>query len=92
MPRRAAQDWSILSVLPIIHIFALYGVIQRVAAAMSRAGWLKLVALGSYVAALLAAYFVTEPLASSAVTTIGLFLLMAAPGYVLMRQAPSPIV
>jgi hypothetical protein len=85
------HDASILAVLPII-IFALYGVGWQVAATMSKAGWLRLVALGSYVTALLAAYFVTEPVISSAVTTAGLFLLLAAPGFVLMRQAPSLIV
>jgi hypothetical protein len=82
------HDGSILSVMPII-IFALYGVGWQVAATMSKARWLRLVALGSYVTALLAAWFVTEPVISSTITTAGLFLLIAAPGFVLMRQAPS---
>jgi hypothetical protein len=85
------HDWPLLAVLPII-IFALYGVGWQVAAVMSRAGWLKAVAFGSYAAALLAAYFIAQPVILSVVSTAGLFLLVAAPGFVLMRQAPSLIV
>jgi hypothetical protein len=85
------DDWRLLAALPIV-IFALYGAGWQVAAAMTRAGWLRSVAFGSYATAALVAYFAAQPLASSLVSTVGLLTLVAAPGFVLMRQAPSLIV
>ena len=85
------NDWRLMAALPIV-IFALYGAGWQVAAAMTRSGWLRWVAFGSYATAALTAWFTNDPMASSLVSTAGLFLLVAAPGFVLMRQAPSLIV
>jgi len=85
------DDWRLMAAVPII-VFALYGAGWQVAAAMTQSGWLRWVAFGSYATAVLTAYFASDPLASSLISTVGLFALVAAPGYVLMRQAPSLIV
>jgi hypothetical protein len=85
------NDWRLMAAVPII-VFTLYGAGWQVAAAMTRSRWLGWVALGSYGAALLTAWFANDPVASGLVSTVGLFALAAAPGYVLMRQAPSLIV
>lgn len=85
------DDWRVMTALPII-IFVLYGAGWQVAAAMTRSAWLRWVSLGSYAAALLAAVFAGDPVISSLISTAGLLVLVAAPGYLLMRQAPSLIV
>ncbi|MGH6964001.1 MAG: hypothetical protein ACREE0_05930 [Phenylobacterium sp.] len=85
------DDWRLMAAVPII-VFMLYGAGWQVAAAMTRSGWLRWVAFGSYATALLTAWFASDPVASSLVSTVGLLALAAAPGYVLMRQAPSLIV
>ena len=82
------NDWRLMAALPIV-IFALYGAGWQVAAAMTRSNWLRWVAFGSYAAAGLTAYFASDPAASSLISTVGLLTLVAAPGFVLMRQAPS---
>lgn len=69
-------------------IFALYGAAWMVAGAISGKGWLKLTALGSYAAAVACAFVITQPV-QYLVYAGGLLLLAAAPGLVLMRQAPK---
>jgi len=82
------NDWRLMAAVPII-VFMLYGAGWQVAAAMTQSGWLRWVAFGSYATALLTAYFASDPVASALISTLGLFSLAAAPGFVLMRQAPS---
>lgn len=69
-------------------ILGLYGMGWSMAAAMSGKRWLWMTAVGSYAAALLAAWFST----SAAVFLVyagALALLAVLPGYLLMRQEPS---
>jgi hypothetical protein len=79
-------DVRIMAAVPVV-IFALYGAGWQVAAAVSRIGWLRGIAFGSYLAAFLTAGFAAQPLLANLITAGGLFALMAAPGYALMRQS-----
>lgn len=69
-------------------ILSLYGMGWSVAAAMARKRWLWMTAVGSYAAALLVAWLAVDPVVYL-VYSAALLLLMALPGYVLMRQEPS---
>lgn len=69
-------------------ILALYGGGWSVAAAMSRKTWLWLTAIGSYVAAVVVAWFCTSPVIFLAYAG-ALLLLAVLPGFLLMRQEPS---
>jgi hypothetical protein len=82
------SDWRLMAALPIV-IFALYGAGWQVAATVTRIGWMRGVAVGSYVAAGLIAWFIGDQAISGVVTTVGLLAVMAAPGFVLMRRASS---
>jgi hypothetical protein len=66
-------------------ILALYGAAWTVAATLSGRLWMKVVALGGYVAAVAIAFMVTSPLIFLAYAA-ALLLLTAAPGVVLMRR------
>ncbi|MBW8811899.1 MAG: hypothetical protein JF588_00615 [Caulobacterales bacterium] len=79
-------DWKVMAASPVL-LFILYGAGWQVAATVGRQGWLKAVSLGSYLCAAAIALLASAPLASAAVSTAGLLLLMALPGYRLMRQA-----
>ena len=68
-------------------ILAIYGSGWFVAAALTRARWLYLVAFGSFLAALVVAWFAAEGAAIFLVYAISLYALTAVPGLVLMRQA-----
>lgn len=72
-------------------ILALYGMGWCVAAAMARKRWLWMTAIGSYAAALLVAWLAVSP-AVYLVYALAMLLLMALPGYILMRQEPSDTV
>lgn len=69
-------------------ILALYGAGWSVAAAMARKSWLWLTAVGSYVAAVVVAWFCTS---ATIFLVYAAFLLLLAvlPGFMLMRQEPS---
>lgn len=69
-------------------ILCLYGMGWSVAAAMARKRWLWMTAVGSYTAALLVAWLAVDPVVYL-VYSAALLLLMALPGYILMRQEPS---
>ncbi|MDQ0465762.1 hypothetical protein QO010_003554 [Caulobacter ginsengisoli] len=69
-------------------ILALYGGGWSVAAAMARKTWLWLTAIGSYVAAVVVAWFCTSPVIFL-VYAAALMLLAVLPGFMLMRQEPS---
>lgn len=80
-------DWAVMNVFPVL-IFALYGAAWFVAAQMSGKGWIRLVAFGSFVAAV-----GMGALTGQALQMIGyagcLMLLAVLPGLILMRQEPS---
>lgn len=83
-------NWAVMNMFPVL-ILALYGAAWFVAAVMSNLGWLKLVAIGSFVGAA-----AMGALAASPYLMLGyagcLILLAVVPGLVLMRQEPSDIV
>lgn len=72
-------------------ILSLYGMGWSVAAAMARKRWIWMTAIGSYAAALVVAWLAVDPIVYL-VYAAALLLLMALPGYILMRQEPSDIV
>jgi len=69
-------------------ILGLYGMGWSVAAAMSGKRWIWMTAIGSYAGALLVAWLAIDPVVYL-VYSAALLLLMALPGYILMRQEPS---
>lgn len=69
-------------------ILALYGAGWSVAAAMARKRWLWVTAIGSYVAAVIVAWFCTSPVIFLVYAAF-LLLLAVLPGFMLMRQEPS---
>lgn len=83
-------DWTVMNVFPVL-IFALYGAAWFVAAEMSGKGWIRLVAFGSFAAAV-----GMGALTGQALQMIGyagcLMLLAVLPGLILMRQEPSDTV
>jgi hypothetical protein len=85
------QDWRILAVFPAA-IFGLYGAGWLVSSVMTGIGWLKWVSYASFALMLGASALADNYLVMGAVYGVGLFLLVALPGYLLMRQAPSDIV
>jgi hypothetical protein len=84
------RDVNLINFSPSI-VLALYGAAWSVAAAMSRAGWLKLVAVASFVGAVLMALLMGSTWIWLAYAA-ALYLLALVPGLVLMRQEPSDIV
>ena len=89
----AVASWKIHSPVLIYFapsiILALYGAAWTVAAAVSRQRWIGLTAVGSFVGAIVCAWFIADPV-QYLVYAAALLLLAALPGYVLMRQeAPA---
>lgn len=68
-------------------ILAMYGSAWFVAAALTRARWLYAVAASSFLMALVAAWFAVDGAVLYLIYALSLYLLVAAPGFVLMRQA-----
>jgi hypothetical protein len=68
-------------------VLTIYGSAWFVAAALTRARWLFGVAFGAFAFALVIAWFASQGLVVYLVYALGLYALVAAPGYVLMRQA-----
>ena len=69
-------------------ILGLYGMGWSIAAAMTGKRWIWMTAIGSYLAALVVAWLSIDPVVYL-VYSAALLLLMALPGFVLMRQEPS---
>lgn len=85
-------SWRTQSYIPTLIfpplILGLYGMGWCVAAAMTGKRWIWLTAIGSYAAALLVAWLSVDPIVYL-VYSVALLLLMALPGFILMRQEPS---
>lgn len=85
-------SWRTQSYIPTLIfpplILGLYGMGWCVAAAMTGKRWIWMTAIGAYAAALLVAWLSIDPVVYL-VYSASLLLLMALPGYVLMRQEPS---
>ncbi|WP_421737280.1 hypothetical protein [Caulobacter sp.] len=84
------RDINLINFSPSI-VLALYGGAWSVAAAMSRAIWLKFVAVASFVGAVMMAGLMGSTWIWLAYAA-ALYLLVMVPGLVLMRQEPSDIV
>ena len=72
-------------------ILGLYGMGWSIAAAMTGKRWIWMTAIGSYAAALVVAWLSIDPVVYL-VYSLALLLLMALPGFILMRQEPSDTV
>jgi hypothetical protein len=68
-------------------ILSIYGSAWFVAAVLSKTRWLSAVAAGSFLFALVTAWFASDGLIVFLIYGLGLYALVAAPGYVLMRKA-----
>ena len=79
-------DLLVMATLPSIAL-AFYGSAWFVAAALTRSAWLFGVAFGSFLMALVSAWFVAEGAIVYLIYAISLYALAAAPGFVLMRRA-----
>lgn len=79
-------DWRIMAgLIPVVT--ALYGAAWLVAAAVTKKGWMNLVAIAAFAASLLLGWLTPEPKLASYVLTAAMFGLTLVPGLVLMRQA-----
>lgn len=84
------QNWAVMNVFPII-ILALYGAAWAIAAVMTRKGWMRLTAMGCFVAA--ASMGLLAGTSHMLLVYAACLLLFAVvPGFALMRQEPSDIV
>ena len=68
-------------------ILSIYGSAWFVAAALTKTRWLSAVAAGAFGFALVTAWFASEGVVVFLIYALGLYALVAAPGYVLMRRA-----
>jgi hypothetical protein len=78
------QSLLLISFAPSI-ILALYGAAWTVAGVISGKSWVRLMAFGSFLGAVICAWFITDPV-QYLVYAAGLILLAALPGAILMRQ------
>ncbi|MDO8297723.1 MAG: hypothetical protein Q7T19_14950 [Caulobacter sp.] len=83
-------DWAVMDAFPVL-ILALYGAAWFVAGVLSGKGWIRLVALGSFVGAALMGVLSGTPYLMLGYA-VCLILLAVVPGLVLMRQEPTDIV
>ncbi len=81
------QSPAIFNVFPVL-ILALYGAAWTVAADLSGQLWIRTVALGSFIAAVVMALLATSSFLMLAYAA-ALLLLAALPGYILLRREPS---
>jgi len=86
----ATGQWQVMNVFPVL-IFALYGAAWFVAASLSGKGWIMLVALGSFAAAVAMGALTATPYVMLGYAAC-LMLLTVLPGWILMRQEPSDTV
>ena len=84
------RNWAVMDVFPIV-ILALYGAAWAVAAAMTRKGWMRLTAMGCFVAGVAMGLLAGTP-HMLLVYAACLVLFAVVPGFALMRQEPSDIV
>jgi hypothetical protein len=82
--------WWIMSAVPSM-ILAMYGACWFVAAVLARTPWLHAVAFTAFGAALLNAWYVTDPATSYLIYAVDLLALLALPGLILMLQARRPV-
>ena len=82
------EAWVILALLPSI-ILALYGSCWYVAGAITHTPWFQAIAFGSWGMAVLSGWLAAEGRVLYLVYAASLYLLMAAPGFILMRRARS---
>jgi hypothetical protein len=68
-------------------ILSIYGSAWFVAAVLTRTRWLFAVAAGAFAFALLTAWFASDGRVVFLIYALGLYALVAAPGYVVMRKA-----
>jgi hypothetical protein len=85
MAARGKDSYVTNAFLPFV--LSIYGSAWFVAAAMTRARWLFGVAFGAFAFALVTAWFASLGVVVFLVYALGLYTLVAAPGWVLMRQA-----
>ena len=79
-------DWRVMTAFPSV-IFAIYGAAWMIAAAMARIRWIWLVAVGSFALALALGWVAADPATLYGVFSLGIFLVVAAPGLALTLQA-----
>lgn len=85
------DDWKVFALFGPV-LFSLYGAGWLVSGAMTRAAWMTLVGYASFALALGLAATAQITLISAGLEIAGLFLLVALPGFVLMRQAPADVI
>jgi hypothetical protein len=68
-------------------VLSIYGSAWFVAAALTKVRWLFGVAFGAFAFALITAWFASQGLVVYLIYALGLYALVATPGWVLMRQA-----
>lgn len=83
-------DWAVMNVFPVL-ILALYGAAWFIAGALTGKGWIKLVALASFAAAVGLGGLAGHP-AQMLGYAAALALVTIPPGLILMRQEPTDIV
>lgn len=79
-------DWRVMRDLAPV-VVALYGAAWLVAAAVSRRGWMNLVAYGAFATCLLLGWLWPQPNLMGYVLTAAIFALTALPGLVMLRRA-----
>jgi hypothetical protein len=84
---RAGLHELVLWIFPIV-LFTLYGAAWGVAYAVKRRAWFAWVAIGCFAAAMAEGVLVARP-EQWAVLSAGLLLLVAAPGFAILRQAQA---
>lgn len=82
-----SKSETVFYLFPVM-ILALYGAAWTVAADFTRKGWIRLVALASFAAAVLMGLMTNHPMQMLAYAA-ALFVLAFVPGLVLLRQEPS---
>lgn len=85
---RTQQGWVMGIISPVI--LGTYGATWAVAGSLSGKRWLHLVGYGSAIMALVCAWFMQQPATLFLIYGVTLYLLMAAPGLILMRQSRQP--
>lgn len=85
------DDWKVFALFAPV-LFALYGAGWLVSAAMTRLAWMKGVGYASFALALGVGAAAHQVTLATCLNVAGLFLLVALPGFVLMRQAPADVI
>jgi hypothetical protein len=85
------NDWKVFALFGPV-LFSLYGAGWLVSAAMTRLGWMTLVGYASFGLALGAAAAAQQTILAVGLQIAGLLLLVALPGFILMRQAPADVI